>query len=140
MEILSTIHPNENTFSIFVPMKLKKRGGSAMVILPKESLKVDNMIKSTSKPNYDHRIINALAKAYKWQKQMDKQDLNVSQLARKENISDRYVSRILRLNYLAPDIVIAILEGKQPRDLKLQDLIGKAMPDLWEKQKALFGL
>lgn len=71
---------------------------------------------------------------------MDKQDLNISQLARKENISDRYVSRILRLNYLAPDIVTAILDGRQPRDLKLQDLISKTIPDLWEEQKSLFGL
>jgi len=134
-----SIQPEENTFSIFVPMKLKKRGGAAMVILPKELPKADNLIKSTSKPNYDHRIINALAKAYKWQKQMDKQDLNISQLARKENISDRYMSRILRLNYLAPDIVTAILEGKQPRDLRLQDLMTKLMSNLWEEQKAAFG-
>lgn len=35
------IQPNENTFSVFVPMKLKKRGGSAMVILPKDAPKVE---------------------------------------------------------------------------------------------------
>ncbi len=132
-------YDQESTFSIFVPMKLKKRGGASMVILPKEvptaGIKVIN---DNNKPNYDHRMINALAKAYKWQKQMEKQDLNMSQLARRENLSDRYISRILRLNYLAPDIVITILEGRQPRDLKLQDLTSKAIPNLWEEQKTQF--
>lgn len=136
--MIESIHsyPEENTFSIFVPMKLKKRGGAAMVILPKDAPKVGV---ATYKLNYDHKMINTLAKAYKWQKQMDKQNLNISQLARKENISDRYVSRILRLNYLAPDIVIAILEGKQPQDLRLQDLMKKVIPYLWQEQMEMFG-
>ena len=83
-------------------------------------------------------MIQALGKAYKWKKQMHKNSWNISQLADKENISDRYVSRILRLNFLAPDIVVSILEGKQPRDLKLQDLTRKIIPELWEEQKATF--
>lgn len=131
-------YPEENTFSIFVPMKLKKRGGAAMVILPKNAPKVEVTVDKLT-PNYDYRIINALAKAYKWQKIMDKQGLNISQLAAKENISDRYVSRILRLNYFAPDIVAVIIEGKQPKNLRLQDLITKAIPNLWEEQKSFFG-
>ena len=40
-------------------------------------------------------------------------------IAEKENISPSYVSRTLRLNLLIPDIVKAITEGKQPRDLML---------------------
>ena len=131
-------YEQENTFSIFVPMKLKKRGGAAMVILPKDAPKAGIKINDNN-PTYDHRMINAIAKAYKWQKQMDKQELNISQLARKENLSDRYISRILRLNFLAPDIVIDILEGRQPRGLRLQDLITKAIPALWDEQKSLFG-
>lgn len=133
-----SLQPEENTFSIFVPMKLKKRGGAAMVILPKEE-KVEKIEIDHSKPNYDYKLINALAKAYKWQKQMEKQGLNISQLSAKENISDRYVSRILRLNYLAPDIVRAMLEGKQPRNLRLQDFTTKNIPELWSDQRALFG-
>ncbi len=130
-------HVEENTISIFVPMVIKRRGGGhATMILPKNA---PQEAREASKPNYDHRMINALAKAYKWQRQMDKQGLNISQLAAKENISDRYVSRILRLNYLAPDIVISILEGKHPRDLKLQDLTTKVIPELWYEQKSLFG-
>ncbi len=124
----------ENIFTISVPIKINRRGGkTATMILPK------NIPKDKEKPYYDQVLIRAFAKAYKWQKQMDKQGLNINKLAAKENISDRYVSRILRLNFLAPGIVIAILEGKQPRDLKLQDLTTKAVPELWDEQKSLFG-
>ena len=139
METVQSYQPEENTFSIFVPMKLKRRGGAAMVILPKEEPKEDRVEIISNKPNYDHRMINALAKAYKWQKQMDKYGLNITQLAGKENISDRYISRILKLNYLSPDIATSILEGKQPKDLRLEDLTRKAIPALWEEQKSLFG-
>ena len=135
IEAIQQSYLDVDTFSIFVPMKLKKRGGSAMIILPKDAPKVKAI---ADRPNYDHKMINALAKAYKWQKQMERQGLNISQLAAKENISDRYVSRILRLNYLASDIVTAILEGKQPRDLKLQDLVTKTIPGLWQKQRETF--
>jgi len=63
----------------------------------------------------------------------------LTRLAAKENISDRYISRILRLNLVAPDIITAIIEGRQLRDLKLQDFMGKAIPDLWAEQRRVFG-
>ena len=124
---------DDETISIFVPMKIKKRGGAAMVILPKGS-------RASNSLDYNQKLINALAKAYKWQ-QMLKNDsrLTITALAEKEKVRPDYVSRFLRLNLLAPDIVIDILEGKQPRDLRLQDLMTKPIPDLWQEQKEVFG-
>jgi len=45
----------------------------------------------------------------------------------------------LHLNLLAPDIVEAILEGKQPKDLKMIDFLRKGVPLLWEEQMEKFG-
>lgn len=128
----------DSTINIFIPMTIKRRGGSALVILPQNALDL-NVSKNNNKPNYDHKIINALVKAYKWQQKIDKAGITLTKLAEFENISDRYVSRILRLNHLAPDIVRAIIEGKQPRTLKLQDLTSKSIPDLWQEQREAFG-
>lgn len=71
---------------------------------------------------------------------MLKQDtrLTLAHLADKENVAISYFSKILRLNYVAPDIITAILEGKQPRDLKLQDFMTKPIPHLWQEQKEMF--
>ncbi len=131
MENISYIE--ENIVSIFVPMIIKKRGSSAMIILPKNAPKEGN------KQNHDAKLINAFAKAYKWQQSINNGKVDVSQLMEKEKIGMSYLSRILRLNFIAPDIVTAIVEGKQPRDLKLQDLMTKTIPDLWQEQREKFG-
>jgi hypothetical protein len=125
----------ESTISIFVPMLIKRRGGkAATMILPR------NISQQEDKPNYDHRLIGAFAKAYKWQQNLSKnKKLTTYIIAEKENVTAAYVSRILRLNLVAPEIVKAIMEGKQPRDLMLQDFMNKAIPDLWQEQRSVYG-
>jgi hypothetical protein len=44
----------------------------------------------------------------------------------------------MRLNFLAPDLKLAILEGTQPRTMLLQDVIRKVWPDDWEGQQKMF--
>ena len=124
---------NDETINIFIPVQVKKRGGSAMVILPKNAT-------ANNATNYDDKLINAFAKAYKWQ-QILKNDkrMTVAHLADKENVAVSYFSKILRLNYVAPDIISAILDGKQPRSLKLQDFMTKPIPNLWQEQKEMLG-
>jgi hypothetical protein len=131
-------HVEESTISIFVPMVIKRRGGGhATMILPKNA---PQEAREASKPNYDHRLINAFAKAYKWQHSIIKNPkLTTYAIAEKENVTPSYVSKLLRLNLVAPDIIKAIVDGKQPRDLMLQDLMKRTLPDLWQEQREMFG-
>ena len=64
--------------------------------------------------------------------------ISVNELAEAEKVNASYMSRILRLTLLAPDIVEAILDGRQPKALQLADLLGP-FPSNWEQQKELFG-
>ena len=57
-------------------------------------------------------------------------------LARAKGVHATYVSRILRLTLLAPEIVEAILDGRQPAELQLDDLL-EGFPLEWERQPAL---
>lgn len=50
-----------------------------------------------------------------------------------------YVSRILDLTLLAPDIIDAILDGKEPSGLSLAMLTKKQIPLVWEEQRQGFG-
>ena len=129
-------YAQENTINIFVPMTLKKRGGAAMVILPKNA---PNAAQEKVKTHHDYKLINTLAKAYKWRKNMLKNSKQtIDSIAEKENLTSSHVGRVLRLNYLAPDIVKAILDGKQPRDLKIKDMMRNNIPDLWQEQKEAY--
>ena len=62
----------------------------------------------------------------------------MDELSRQRKINSSYLSRILRLNQLAPQIKKAILEGTQPRQLILQDM-QRPFPEIWEEQLQHFG-
>lgn len=127
--------PVENIFTISVPIKINRRGGkTATMILPKIIPKNEE-----DKPYYDQALIKAFARAYKWQQLLQNDSsMTYSKIATKERVTTGYISRILRLNQVAPNIVKAIVEGRQPRELKIQDFMNKTIPHLWEKQRDIF--
>ena len=53
-------------------------------------------------------------------------------------LHDAHVRRLLRFGYLAPDIVEAIVEGRQPRSLTVKRLL-KGIPWAWDEQRKAFG-
>jgi hypothetical protein len=84
-------------------------------------------------------LIKAIARGRNWYEQLISRDkVTLTDLAAQSGVNDRYTSRILRSAFLAPDIVEAILEGRQPVGLTLD----KALDDLplnWAKQRQLLG-
>jgi hypothetical protein len=62
----------------------------------------------------------------------------VTDLAEQENVTDAYVCRLLPLTCLAPDIVEAILDGRQPKGLRLAEMLGNG-PLGWEEQRVNWG-
>ena len=59
----------------------------------------------------------------------------LEELARAKGVAPTYVSRVLRLTLLAPDIVEAILDGRQPAEMQLDDLLD-GFPLEWESRPA----
>jgi hypothetical protein len=60
------------------------------------------------------------------------------EIAKRENLSTTYVTRILPLAFLAPDIVQAVYEGRQPAHLKVKDLSAH-LPLDWNDQRRALG-
>ena len=80
-------------------------------------------------------LVKALARAWRWQRLLDKGTYSsVTEIAEAEKISKSYVSRILRLALLAPDIVEAILGGRQPSTWE-PELLLKPFPGDWSEQR-----
>ena len=81
----------------------------------------------------------ALASAFRWRKMLDDGvHGTLEDLARAKGVAPSYVSRILRLRLLPPEIVQAILDGRQAVELQLDDLLER-FPLGWEGQRIQFG-
>jgi hypothetical protein len=63
---------------------------------------------------------------------------SITDLAEQEGVTDAYVCRLLPLTCLAPDIVEAILDGRQAKGLRLAELLGNGPLD-WNHQRASWG-
>ena len=122
------------TITVFIPMTWKRRGGKKVIIAPDGS---DAWAPTKARP--DETLIRALARAHRWNRMLEQGRYgSVGELAAAERIDRAYVSRLLDLTLLAPDIQEAILEGRQAKGMQLEELIG-AMLGAWEEQQRLVG-
>ena len=88
----------------------------------------------------DMTLLKALVKAHLWQRQLKSGKYSgMKELCEREYITAKYAQLILRLNFLAPKLKEAIINGTQPRHLKLADLMNN-VPLLWNEQEEMFGL
>jgi hypothetical protein len=88
-----------------------------------------------TKPQPDGALLKALARAWRWQRMLDDGVYaSVSEIGDAENISKSYVSRILRLALLAPDIVDGILASRTDQGMVLESL-ERPLPGSWEEQR-----
>ena len=108
----------------------KRRGGRKRIVAPDGS-----EIAPATKPQPHRTLVKALARAWRWQQMLDQGVYaTVSEIGDAENISKSYVCRLLPLTCLAPDIVEGILDGRQPKGLRLAEMLGNG-PLIWEEQR-----
>lgn len=132
---LEHVNPIANdTVDIFIPAEIKKRGGTAMIITPK------NMNQEDRQKSLDDTMLKSIAKAYKWKMMVEQGYVSsLADISRREKLSTGFVSKIFNLNFLSPKIVDRILNGTQPRNLKLQDIVTDDIPEFWQEQWEKWG-
>ncbi len=87
----------------------------------------------------DSSLLKALGRAIVWRDKLESGEVaSINAIARDEKMTGRYVSRILQLAYLSPEIVESILAGTQPPDFTVERLRG-SIPISWQDQCRLFG-
>jgi hypothetical protein len=95
-----------------------------------------NEIVPTSGPQPDSTLVKALARAWRWQRMLDEgRFASVRELAEAERVSLSYISRIVRLTLLAPEIVERILDGRPAPQLAE---VMQPFPVAWERQRTQF--
>jgi hypothetical protein len=87
-------------------------------------------------PRVDSALVKAVVRAHRWRQMIESgKYASSAELAKAEKVNDSYLSRILRLTLLAPDIIEAILTGRQPATLQLDELL-KPLPAAWSQQRS----
>ena len=116
-----------------IPMTFRPRGGKTVIVLPDGSRGVVRR-----EATIDNTMIKVIARGFRWQRLLyDGAYATIEDLAAAEKINPSYVSRILRLAYLSPTVVQAILDGSHPAWLTMKDLL-RPLPSDWAEQERLF--
>lgn len=119
----------EQTVTVTVPFAIRKRGGRKLVITP------DGMTAAPApRARVYSALLKALARGFRWRKLLETGDFaTIEEIAQAENINPSYVSRLLRMTLLAPEIVEAILAGRQPDGLTMARAM-QPFPPEWLRQ------
>ena len=122
---------------IHVPLNIKKRSGRKQIVV------LDTM--ETQAPEaeaepgvaYHDAMVVAFARAFRWKNMLDDGRYNsIKQMADELGMVAPYMSRLIRLTLLAPDIIEAIVDGREPNGLSIE-VLRQPMPLLWSEQRVV---
>jgi hypothetical protein len=121
--------PIPDTVTLHVPFRLLKRGGRKEMQMPEGAVQPRRT---------DSTLVKALARAFRWKRMLESGEFaTIAELAEREGIAPSYMTRILRLRLLAPDIVEAILDGKQRPEVTLARVL-EPFPVEWAEERRRF--
>lgn len=123
------------SLTVQVPLTIQRRPGRKAVVRPQGPSGAASAasILTCSDP----ALVKALARAFRYQRLLDEgQYASISEMAEAERIERGYLGTLLRLTLLSPDIIEAILDGRQPAEVTLPSLL-KPFAAKWEQQGTL---
>ena len=121
--------PMPETVTLRVPFRIVKRGGRKEMQMPEGA---------AHPRRTDSALVKSLARAFRWKRMLESGEFaTIAELAEREGIAPSYMTRVLRLTLLAPDIVEAILDGRQGLEVTLARLM-EPFPAEWADQTLAF--
>src|SRR6185295_551831 len=126
----AVISQDGRTAIVSVSVSFLQRGGRKQILSPAGAAPW------SPAPRVDSALVKAVVRSHRWRQMIESgKYASSAELAKAEKVNDSYLSRILRLTLIAPDIIEAILAGRQPSTLQLDELL-KPLPVAWEQQRA----
>lgn len=120
-----------STVTVRVPISIRRRGGRKLVLAPDAT----NVPTAPIRRHVDDAMVKAVARAFRWREMLENgTHATIAEIAAAEKINESYVGRVLRLTLLAPDLVEAILGGRQPVTITLAALM-QPFPVDWISQR-----
>ena len=123
-----------NTIRVVIPLTIRKRNGRPKILPP------DDMGHRNGR-SQDPHVLRAIARAWSWRRQLETGTASTIQdIAAAEKVSDRFVSRMMRLAYLSPEVLEHLVIRRMPPSLSLNDLVAVADRPWTEQMAAVFGV
>lgn len=126
------IHSSDGGMTISIPIQIKRRSGRRRIALPNgEKLKPVTQVPPLTS------LQSALARGYRWLKMLESGEVaSMKAIAKFEQVDDRYISRMVNLTTLAPDVIAAILDNNMPERVTVFDLSVDSS-SLWSERRIL---
>lgn len=122
---MTRVAPIPETVTLHLPFRIVKRGGRKEMQLPEDTPK---------QYRADNTLIKALARAFRWKRMLEAGEFaTITELAEREGIAPSYMTRVLRLTLLSPNIVAAIVDGRQGPEVTLERRM-QPFPVEWDQQ------
>jgi hypothetical protein len=126
----ASLSKDGRTVTVHIPVTFRQRAGRKQILSPYGSAPW------SAAPRIDTALLKAIVRAYRWREMLESGEYSsAADLAKAEKVNASYLSRILRLTLLAPEIVEAIITGQQPPVMQVDDLL-KSLPAQWQQQKS----
>jgi hypothetical protein len=121
------------TIRIVIPFKLRHRNGRPRIVPP------DIIDATDGAPAQNPHLLRTIARAWSWRRKLKRGAATTLQdLAAAEKISDRFISRTLRLAYLSPAVLEKLVTHRRPCALSIKDLATAAELSWVEQEKKVF--
>ena len=118
------------SITVRVPLAIRRRPGRKTVVTP-----VRDGGEAALPTRTDPALVKALARAFRYQRLLDEgRYSSISEMATGERLERGYLGSLLRLTLLAPDVVEALLDGRQPDGVELPSLMAR-FPLEWAQQR-----
>ena len=119
-----------DTIRVVIPLTIRKRNGRPKILPPDDVTIRDGR-------SQDPHVLRAIARAWNWRRQLEAGAAsNIKDIAATEKVSDRFVSRIMRLAYLSPEVLEYLVIRRVPPALSLYDLADVAARP-WAEQMGI---
>jgi hypothetical protein len=122
-----------DTIRVVIPLTIRKRNGRPKILPP------DDLTIRDGQPQAPH-VQRAIARAWSWRRQLETGSASTIQdIAAAEKVSDRFVSRMMRLAYMSPDVLEELIIRRAPPALSLNELVVVAQRPWSEQREVVFG-
>lgn len=122
------------TIRVVIPLTIRKRNGRPKILPPDDVTLQDGR-------THDPHVLRAIARAWNWRRRLESGAASTIQdIAAAEKVSDRFVSRMMRIAYLSPDVLEHLVIRRVPPALSLNDLVAVAGRPWSEQGATVFDL
>jgi hypothetical protein len=121
------------SMTVFIPLTLRKRHGRAQIVPPA------GMVPSNDRDGIDPRILRAIARAWSWRRKLENGEASTIQdIAQSEGVTDRFVSRMIRIAWLSPAVLENLVLEPRPPAVSIKDVIEAADLPWSDQERAVF--